>query len=490
MRTSNTRPKTWSLLAAVATAAALLIGCGEPETADTDDERCVPGRIVDCPCTGDEPGVMTCDEEGYFGACECPEGQDPINDPQNQTEPECEDDTDCDGDQQCVDDQCVADDEEYLEFVVGVDSVSQLEDWDGFDGTADYGDDNPDGLDVWLGDGETLDRVLFDLTEAGDADLSINTGTEQTLPPDGASNWEIRNVGLRGLPRTLDPLYVLEVGVDEPEATGVIENVFADFREPTSEPSEADETGYDGGWAITTETHAGHIEVRNCFVAGTGGNAFRFGEDESADQGSVDWTHCYLRDNGISFYRTPLRDSDVRDSIAVLNDPDGTRGGNGLGDGALTGTRAFWHRGLGHQDGEPTEIDNLQIYFHPQTIRDDNGDPAPMSETGESPPVWGSLHLGDYGRLDVSGGSINSEWLDHQDLSDPNDAWAHEHNEGFEFNFLEDVTESEPDVSILDEGVPYTPEMAASGDRGMPPDPLAPAPGGGVPGDSSMNTSD
>ena len=70
------------LIATILCATILLPGCSSPKDQANDGvERCVPGRILECPCTGGETGMQTCDDDGEFGSCHCPGDEVPINDP-------------------------------------------------------------------------------------------------------------------------------------------------------------------------------------------------------------------------------------------------------------------------------------------------------------------------------------------------------------------------------------------------------------------------
>lgn len=439
---------------------------GPPECVEVDDdnddngdEDCETGELR---CSADESAVEVC--AGGDGGWEV--------------------EVDCESDYRCSEDyetpRCTPAPQDYLEFVVGQDPASHLNDWDGFEGDAEYNPEDDEHLWVWLGDDEHLEHVLFDLTEAPDADLGIRVSHDYSAPLQGASGWAIRNVGVRGVPQQRSSHYTVAVATNDPDGTGVIENVFADYREPTPDQSQANDTGYDGGWGWSFSAHVGIMEVRHSFVAGMGDNAYYFEQDRN--EGTVHWEHCYHRDNQPTNFRTALRDSTITDSMAVMNDPEGTRGGYGPGDGTLGANRAYWNRGLDHDQGAPVRVDNLQIYFDPDTLIESGGELREVWDSYLGGAVWGSDHNGEYTEMDVVGGTINSAWLDYDDADSPNDGWAFEHHDEFEFNFIEDVVEADPDPSILGEGVPYTPEMAAEGTRGIPPEPLGPAPGGGVPG--------
>lgn len=525
----------------------MAVGCGDRESESTSPPTCTPGDVVECQCTGDQTGHQECNDEGRFGPCDCPDDgqpdectddedcadnrecvdgdcvEDDDNDENNDQDNDennddpgvdcdsgqlrcnatedavevCSDDgtsweteQSCDADYYCSEDYpeptCTPAPQDYLEFTIGEDPASKLNDWDGYTGYAEYHPDEPEHLMIWLDDDEKLEHVLLELGQTPDSDLGIKVSQDHSFPLSGASGWAIRNVGVKGIPQSRGSHYTVSPSVGDPDGVGVIENVFADFREPTTDDGpEPNDTGYDGGWGWTASAHVGTIEVRHSFVAGSGDNAYYFENDY--DQGTVHWEHCYHRDVTGQAYRTSLRDSTVVDSIAVYYDPDGTRGGYGPAEGNIGTGRAFWHRGHPHEEGDPPRLENLQVYFNPDHLLDRDGDYVPVWESNMGGVVWGSYQswIGEYGSVDIVGGTINSEWMEHDGTDDPNDAFVYRHYDDFEFNFIEDVTEGMPDPTILGEGVPYTPEMAAAGERGLPPDPFEPAPGGGVPGDST-----
>lgn len=116
-----------------------------------------------------------------------------------------------------------------------------------------------DVYDVRLGDGDTLENVLIDITNDGAGYRIIAQGDD----------WEIRNVGVRG---TWDyapnnaPFYVR---VESPDATGVIENVYLgdlDDGEPLPH-TWPEPTGLQVG-----PRHAGVLEIRNLNLQGFADN--------------------------------------------------------------------------------------------------------------------------------------------------------------------------------------------------------------------------
>ena len=347
--------------------------------------------------------------------------------------------------------------EEYQEFVVGRTAADEL----AYSGHAEYVDEGY--LRVWIEDHSTLENILFDFTAHDRARIHIITSEERRSGPfRGATDWTISNIGFRGMPRETPPIYPLNVAVTDPNGEGIIENVFADFR--GNEAGGNNGSGFAGSIINSFESHEGTIINRHNFFAGPGGNGAYMEQDRQT--GTVHWDHCYYRDASSTLYRTGLGDSEVRNCIAVRNDPNGHRGPYFVGGDTVGIGRAFWNRG-GRDSGADPLLDNLQIYNSPDDL-------------SISQPIWTNTQDGSPNNTNVKYVTINEEWVAHQSPGDPVDALVNDSGGGTTTIHEYDV--QEPDVTILGEGVPFTPEMAAAGGRGYPPDPFGPSPDGGVDG--------
>ena len=84
----DTRYRTWpfdvrfAVIGALATCWIVVAGCtnGTPTGGETDTQAsCVPGAVEQCVCEGGASGRQTCQSDGTFGACSCPDGMSPAD---------------------------------------------------------------------------------------------------------------------------------------------------------------------------------------------------------------------------------------------------------------------------------------------------------------------------------------------------------------------------------------------------------------------------
>ncbi len=344
---------------------------------------------------------------------------------------------------------------EYQEFVVGQTPAGEL----AYDGAASYVADGY--LRIFIEDGSTLEHVLFDFTEHQDAGILIVTSDGQAVGPfEGATDWTIRNVGFRGMPNRDHSIYPIYAAVSESDGIGRIENVFMDLR-----GEEPGGSGFQGSAVNVFPQNRGTVINRHNFVAGPGGNCSYMEGDRA--EGRIIWEHCYYRDASSTLYRTGLGGSEVRNCVAVRNDPEGYRGPYFGGPTTSLGIgRAFWNRG-GKDGGADPVIDNLHMYYNP--------DENPIDD-----PVHTNTHMGSPSRTIVEDATINEGWVDAAG-GDAKEALCYD--SGGE-TVVHGVTVGSPDITVLGEGVPYSPEMAAAGQRGYPPNPFGPSPDGGIAGET------
>ena len=293
-----------------------------------------------------------------------------------------------------------------------------------------------------LSDGERFENVLIDQTAENSM---FALGVEE-----GANDWVIRNVGWKGrAPIGGNREYTFLVHV---RGDGLIENIFIDQRDP--EGGDGSDVG--AIWTYT-QSHHGHIECRHNFIAGCGNNGCYDSDDGFGHQsstGSVSHYRSYHRDNAPSNFRPGKSDSELRECVSVANDPDGRRGGYPSNGSQLCRAIWAWHN---------PDIRAIDCAFW--------WDPDDVSP---STPFW-TTH-----RSSTSEGSRCSLHLIDCDL---NDSWEaagnslafESGNASVEFENLG----NSPSVAVLGDGVPLTPEMAAAGQRALPPE-LGTAPSGGA----------
>ena len=297
-----------------------------------------------------------------------------------------------------------------------------------------------------ISDGEHFENILIDQTAAG-AMFTI-------LVEDEAEDWAIRNVGWKGIAPVdsgdRDHAFLINV-----RGTGVIENIFIDQR---GHESDTAGSGVGAIWTYS-EAHHGHIDCRHNFIAGCGNNAcYDSGDgwEHYPGTGTVGHEYSYHRDNTPSNFRPGNPGSYVRHCVSIAHDPDGLRGGYPATGSQLTRACWAWH----HED---ITMEECAIWWDPDDVQ-------------PSSPFWAthrSASGGDECRLSVIDCDINDSWEAHG-----NDLIA-EYGGTVEIDGLG----TDPRIDILGDGVPVTPEMAARGERTLPPE-LGTAPGGGH-GDAS-----
>ncbi len=297
-----------------------------------------------------------------------------------------------------------------------------------------------------IGDGERFADVLIDQTARGSM-LSLRVSED-------ADDWTIENVGWKGLaPTGSQRAHTFLINV---RGNGRIENVFIDQRDHEGRP------GSDvGGIWTYSDTHDGHIECRHNFIAGCGNNASYPSGDgwsHTAASGTVEHYRSYHRDNTVSNFRPGQEDCYVRDCVSVINDPYGTRGGYPSTGSQLSRAIWAWH--------------HTNIYVENTAIWHDPNDVSPAE------PFWATLRGGSEGsacELHVVDCDINPSWEEAGYELFPKNAGGGANGRHVRVDGLG----HEPDVAVLGDGVPTTPEMAAAGERNLPPE-LGTEPSGGV----------
>ena len=300
----------------------------------------------------------------------------------------------------------------------------------------------------YLADGESFENVLIDQTAEG-AMFAIRV-------EDGANDWAIRSVGWKGVAPTggsREFVFLIYAQGD-----GVIENIFIDQRNHNGG------VGSDvGGIWTYSDAHHGHIECRHNFIAGCGNNgSYDSGDgwDHYAAEGILSHEYCYHRDNTPSNFRPGKPGSYVRNCVSIANDPEGTRGPYpGNSDTQLTRACWAWHN-------PDIVMENCSIWWDPDDVQ-----PAPpfwVTHSSDSEGTEGELHVIDC--------DINASWEEAGNkLTPDNFGGSGSSTRSVHFDGLG----NDPDISVLGDGVPTTPEMAAAGMRNLPPE-LGTAPSGGV----------
>jgi subtilisin len=304
-----------------------------------------------------------------------------------------------------------------------------------------------DGYELWtvqegekvvleMGDGDTLENVLIDQTAPGAQFYVTAVGN-----PTG---WAIRNVSWRGIgyvndvPESWAGVFQMSLSGD-----GVVQNVFIDNRVPEGGRGE---THIGGAYLIPH--HSGHIDFRNTFIAGCGNNAvYASKPGDGGNGGTIAFTDCYHRDNTVSQFRIGTPGCRVRNSVAVLNDPDGRRGsypGYAADNDSGKNARLVWGR---HCDDMVTE--DCAFHQDPDDVRPDA---AFMTKT-ESESIC------DQNILTVRNFDINESIHDTRNGIEDTRAGGEVNIGSYGYN---------PTTDYLIEGVPMSPTEAARGSRHIP----------------------
>lgn len=284
------------------------------------------------------------------------------------------------------------------------------------------------GQEVYdLSDGEVLTNVLVDQT-AADASLTIRSQNK--------SGWEVRNVGFLGT--GIDDQHGYQLQVSAPDGgNGLVENLWANGKE------RGDQAASELGGIFIRSPHAGHIDIKHTYIEGFGNNAVYasgVGKDNGND-GSVTIENCYHRDNTSTQFRIGSPGSVVRNSVAVVNDPEGLRGTYPYSDSQ--NARGIWGKHYRDQ-----RVENSSFYVSPDDVNPDGA--------FESRYIEDRSH-GDEAVAEISQCDVNA---DAPILTGT--------TSNASVNFT-DLGES-PTVDVIqDGGVPTSPEMAARGNREMPP---------------------
>lgn len=288
-----------------------------------------------------------------------------------------------------------------------------------------------------LSDNETFENKLIDQS-ANDAIFTIRSRN--------SSNWVVRNIGFHGVGVAGDGGNRFQLQVSCPSGSeGLIENCFM-YGKADGEGAPSGGTALGG--IYLRGSHAGHIDIRHTYIEGFGNNAV-YGSSVGKDghsEGSVIIEHAYHRDNTVSQFRIGSPGSLVRNSVGIVNDPDGLRGSYPYS--SSRNARGIWGKHFPDQ-----RVENSSFYVSPNDVN-----------TGG---VFAVRYIG--------GGRSNGPRavLTAEDCQVNDDApTLQQSTSNAEVRIVN--LGNEPTLSVIGGGgVPTTPEEAASGQRGTPPAPDA-----------------
>ncbi|WP_115862584.1 hypothetical protein [Halorussus litoreus] len=176
-----------------------------------------------------------------------------------------------------------------------------------------------------VGDGETLENLLIDMTADGASAKITASGDD----------WTIRNVGFEG--EHPGGHYLLVPAVSSPDATGTIENVYmGDGQAPRSAKG--------GVWVNANVPHRGTIEFRNVHIAHMIDNGlYGSGPGAQGAGGVTNVYDSYFHSNMISNVRLNSRDETSYVENTTIDVDDSVRPcGAGCSAPGSTSTRAVW----------------------------------------------------------------------------------------------------------------------------------------------------
>lgn len=303
-----------------------------------------------------------------------------------------------------------------------------------------------DGATVDILDDETIDGVLVDQTAEG---------AGATIRSKEATNWELRNVGFRGLSQRNDGRSAGFNGAIGVGAGGVgrIENIYMNHM--------ADGSQYGIGGIWLRKPHAGRLDLRHSYIEGFGNNALYGSNPGKAtsdcsvrgSDGQVTVANAYHANCAAGLFRIGTPNSSVRNCVAVADDPAPPSRAEYPGGGYTC--RPLWGK---HHPGQLFE--NCSVYINPDDTKYSAAfDCRYIAEP--CPDGDGVRSNGPYAEVDArdcrvnEGVPVRNEW-DETDRT----------------RIEIDNLRHDPTVEVIEDGgVPLSPEMAARGDRQMP-DPL------------------
>ncbi|ELY48608.1 hypothetical protein C493_21856 [Natronolimnohabitans innermongolicus JCM 12255] len=193
-------------------------------------------------------------------------------------------------------------------------------------GTASADDDyeviEATGQTITIGEGETLENKLVDLTDGGSLTLLVEGGDST-----------IRNVGFDGLYRGSE----FQLSIAAPSGDVLIENLYLG----DGATKEGEGFVHGPGAVFYHNDAACDVTFRYCNVQGYPNNGFYC--SNTASGGSVMFENCYAKNNGVATYRCGGANDAIRNSVAYNDDTDY---GPGYGGYTETNGRPVWSSGL------------------------------------------------------------------------------------------------------------------------------------------------
>ncbi|SIR19655.1 hypothetical protein SAMN05421858_1783 [Haladaptatus litoreus] len=177
---------------------------------------------------------------------------------------------------------------------------------------------------IAVGDGETFENKLIDMSASGASVLITTSG----------SGWTIRNVGFKG--EHPGGHYLMTPGVSDPEGTALIENVYMG-------DGQAPRTKSGGIWVDANLPHQGTITFRNVHIAGMIDNGlYGSGPGAQGYGGNLHVESSYFKGNTISNVRLNSKTRPCNVTNTVIDTTGAQPCGVGCSAPGSTNTRAIW----------------------------------------------------------------------------------------------------------------------------------------------------
>ena len=260
-------------------------------------------------------------------------------------------------------------------------------------------------------EGRRFENVLIDQTARNSSCRIVCRG----------NNFVVRNVGWKGHFDNPDDRFMIAV-----QGSGVIENIYLDQNQGGTKSEPHTTGGINASW-----NYSGEFTVRHSFIRGMGNNAAYVA---TIGGGKTNFENCYHLNNTVSQYRIS-HGSYMKNCVALIDDPNCLRGPYYSG---RQGARGLWN-----SRGGEVEVIDCSFYG---TTRDCNHN-VTISTSAQGNNSKGTPTV-------VLKGDVHIDSPNHM-THDGRVSGSYGNN---------------PTVAVLGEGVPLSPEMAARGERALPPE--------------------
>ena len=171
-------------------------------------------------------------------------------------------------------------------------------------GEDDYEVIEATGQTITVGDGETWENKLVDMTTGGDVVITAQ-----------GSDWTIRNVGFEG--RNTSGTGSAMFGISDAGGSSTIENIYLG---DGSDSRNGSSTGHGQTAIWANPDHAGHVDIENVNIQGFADNAIYASAPGNGGGGTVHIDSCFAANCYVSHYRLATAGSTVTNSSVYVDD--------------------------------------------------------------------------------------------------------------------------------------------------------------------------